>query len=423
MSTRATRSTVVSRLAAAIMLVGLAGVIAARDLLQLYLAWEVAGLVLWFALTRGPDWQGRRSWLLLALHSPGWILLAVLLLGLGLPLVPPVGGAAPPWPLPLAVGFGVVAMARAGCWPLDAWSRLAAEASGRGGRLLLGIYCLAAPVLLGKALVAAPWDSAGTWTLTLLGTAALLGAALFGGGGQRDEGRGTRDEGQGRGSGTDGQDQGQMDKGMAWTPMLVSVHAAVAVVGFGLAPASPLAAMGAVALIISGALWLACWSFSAKSAWLNLAGGWSSLLGGSLGAWAIAQAALGLRYGVVAVAVLPAWVWLALGQGRSERDEGRGTRVKVPRPSSLVPLSLIALIGLFPQALVEWVLRPIVWAMAGGVGALRGLETQWGVGLVLRSGGEAVMAALPATGMALAVGLAWVALYWLSQLVSRLVER
>src|SRR6476646_3248523 len=76
-------------LTSALLWAGLAGIILSRDLLQLYIAWEIAGLAVWLALTRGTGWRGGRRWLLLSLHSPGWILLAVLLLGLAVPLVPP----------------------------------------------------------------------------------------------------------------------------------------------------------------------------------------------------------------------------------------------------------------------------------------------------------------------------------------------
>src|SRR5205085_2672689 len=107
-------------------------------------------------------------------HSPGWILLTLMLLGFARPLVPPSGGAAQPWPLAVTVAFGLVVLMRSACWPFNAWARQAARSSGDGGALLLGLYHLAAPILLAKALVAAPWNATGTWVLALMGTVALL---------------------------------------------------------------------------------------------------------------------------------------------------------------------------------------------------------------------------------------------------------
>ncbi|HKP51399.1 MAG TPA: hypothetical protein VJ183_01975, partial [Chloroflexia bacterium] len=79
--------------------------------------------------------------------------------------------------------------------------------------------------------------------------------------------------------------------------------------------------------------------------------------------------------------------------------------------------------AVYPQALAELVLKPAVGAMAGGVGALSTLTTDWGVGLSVVSGQGATLAALPATGIALTVFLAWVALYWLKQISVRFVPK
>ena len=75
-------------------------------------------------------------------------------------------------------------------------------------------------------------------------------------------------------------------------------------------------------------------------------------------------------------------------------------------------------VGVYPQALIEWVARPAVTSMPGGVGALRELTSEWGVGVEINSPTQ-TFAALPATGMALGVALALVALYWLKLLVGR----
>ncbi len=377
-----------------LMALGLLSLAYSRDLLSLYIGWEILELALWLALR--PMWYGHKRWLLLALHSPGWLLLAILALGLAMPLVPPPGGVALPWPLPVVIALSVAVLTRSGCWPFHAWPRTAAEASGGAGATLLALYCMAAPYLLAKTLVAAPWDPTGIWALTLLGTVGLLGSVITIVG----------------------------LRGVARIPAIVSAHAAASLIGFGLSPGSPLAAMGAVALLLSGTLWIVAITITpARNTawdWIRVLGGWGTLLGSSVGVWAIAQGALGLRYGIVAVVLLPAGAMMLLDDRRRTMDE---TPLFVHRPSSIVlRLFLAALLiatGTFPQALVEWVLRPVVGAMAGGVSALRFVSSEWGVGLLVSSSDETVLAALPATGIALAVALALITLYWLRRLVRR----
>src|SRR3954468_2819186 len=65
-----------------------------RDLLLLYLGWEVVGLGLWLALTSAETNRSGRRALALALHVPGWLLLVVALLGLAPSFVAPAGGEA-----------------------------------------------------------------------------------------------------------------------------------------------------------------------------------------------------------------------------------------------------------------------------------------------------------------------------------------
>jgi hypothetical protein len=60
--------------------------------------------------------------------------------------------------------------------------------------------------------------------------------------------------------------------------------------------------------------------------------------------------------------------------------------------------------------------------MAGGVGALTGVAVDWGVGMLMRTSQGTTPAALPSTGIALAVFLASVALYWLKQLAGRVTR-
>jgi hypothetical protein len=72
---------------------------------------------------------------------------------------------------------------------------------------------------------------------------------------------------------------------------------------------------------------------------------------------------------------------------------------------------------------VEWFARPAVGAMAGGVGTTSNLVSRLGLGLVSIRPDESLSAALPATGIALAVFLAWVALYWLRGLLIAITNR
>jgi hypothetical protein len=90
---------------------------------------------------------------------------------------------------------------------------------------------------------------------------------------------------------------------------------------------------------------------------------------------------------------------------------------------SIIALIVLGLAALFPQVAVESVLRPVVQAMAGGVGALAGISPDWGVGLAVKSPDGVALAALPATGIGLALFLAMVSLYWLKRLAARLLRR
>src|SRR5439155_23222552 len=140
------------------------------------------------------------------------------------------------------------------------------------------------PFLLAKALVAAGWSPAGMWVMSLLGTLGLLAGASA----------------------------SLSLKGARRVPAIASAHAGAALVGLALAPGSPTAAAGAIALLVSGTLWITTLPGLGGAGWLAVAGGWGALLGGSVGMWAIAQAALGLGYGVIAVILLPAGALLAL---------------------------------------------------------------------------------------------------------------
>jgi hypothetical protein len=136
--------------------------------------------------------------------------------------------------------------------------------------------------------------------------------------------------------------------------------------------------------------------------------------------WLLSQGALVARYRLVAALLLPAVLFVSYYvRGESDAPPSKG-------PVRFVALLLacpLVLVVIYPQAAIEWVLRPAVGAMAGGVGVPSTLVTNWGLGLLVRSPQEVVLAAFPATGIALAVFLAWTVLYWLRGLARFVDER
>src|SRR5439155_23399474 len=140
------------------------------------------------------------------------------------------------------------------------------------------------PFLLAEGFVGAGWGPAGMWVMSLLGTLGLLAGASA----------------------------SLSLKGARRVPAIASAHAGAAIVGLALAPGSPTAAAGAIALLVSGTLWVVTLPGVGQAGWLGAVGGWGALLGGSVGVWAIAQGALDLGYGVIAVVLLPAGALLAL---------------------------------------------------------------------------------------------------------------
>jgi hypothetical protein len=196
------------------------------------------------------------------------------------------------------------------------------------------------------------------------------------------------------------------------------VVAAVAIVGMGVAAVSPVAAMGAVLLVALGAFLPLLSALDENEQWWTWVRS-AAVAASTAGVWMVVQGALGSRYAVTAVVVLPALV-LVGGYGAVKRTES-GTGVhKGVLIAALVGLGAMAV---YPQAGVEWFARPAVGAMAGGVGASSGLVTEWGLGLVARGPAELLTAALPATGIAVAAFVAWVGLYWLRGLVAAFVKR
>lgn len=254
-----------------------------------------------------------------------------------------------------------------------------------GNEALAGLYVLFMPALLARALVAAPWEPVGIWTLALLGTIGLLaaiGAAVF-------SFKRTR------------------------AAALAFALASVATIAFGLAPGSPLAAAGGLAAILAGSLWVP----------LAVAGIWGRyrafilLIGAFAGVWLISQAALNMGYGVVTALMLPSLLALTLVLSRKETSKDNFSRAAIAS-GSLIALILITG-ATYPQIVMQMVLRPAVQTMAGGVPALSTLRVDPGVGLLVLAPQGTILASLPATGIAVAVLLAFVTLYWLKKLLMR----
>ena len=236
---------------------------------------------------------------------------------------------------------------------------------------------VAAPYLLAKALVAAPWGPVGAWGLVLVGTVGLLASTLL-----------------------------AVRGGELSVQHIAPALSAIAMLAFGLSTGSPLAAAGAVAILLVGALVMG----AGANAW--------HLAGALPGIWLISQGAAGLGYGVVVGVLLPAVAVVALplrGLGQAPPRVSS----KIGRGAALIGAVAVLLFAVYPQLVVEGLLRPAVGAMAGGVGAPVSLMSDWGTGLVVRSPQETLSAALPATGMAVAVFLAWVVLYWVRWLAER----
>jgi hypothetical protein len=363
-----------------VMILALGAAAYARHPLLLYAAWEAAGISLWLALSSMRP-GGLSVWSALTLHASGWPLLLMLILGVVYPFAPPFGGDVQPWPAVVALSLVVVALIRSGSWPFGGWVRVIAAAYGGAGEALTALFCAAAPILLAKALVAAPWDSAGVWVVTLLGTASLVGLAAA------------------RLSG--------LSERTLYLPGAVS---AATVTGFGLASGSPLAAAGALAIMLVGLVYAALGTERPP-------GAAAALAGGAVGVWLVSQGALSLGYGLAGAVLLPALLLCLAAAAYRLTQVGKYT-YSVPWVAAMIALALAAS---YPQLVVETVLRNGVSAMAGGVGTLSALSTDWGVGLAVRSAQGVVTAALPSTGIALAVFLSAVCLYWLKRLARGIV--
>jgi hypothetical protein len=253
---------------------------------------------------------------------------------------------------------------------------------------LAGLYVLFMPALLAKALVAAPWEPVGVWALALLGTIGLLGAI------------------------------GAVVFSFRRTNVAVLAFAlaSITMVAFGLAPGSPLAAAGGLAIMLIGSLWV---PLAGVQTWGQYRA-FTLVIGAFAGVWLISQAALNMGYGVVVALMLPSLLALMLVIARNEISKDTLSRAAIASGSFIALLLIIG--ATYPQILVQVVLRPAVQSMAGGVPALSTLRVDPGVGLLVFAPQGTILASLPATGIAVAVLLAFVTLYWLKKLVMRLAR-
>lgn len=347
----------------------------AREPWMFYIGWEVFGASLWLALRAVSREQASGRFALL-LNASGWPLLVMILLGLTPAFAPPVGGVASEWPLPLAGALGLSAFIRGGCRPFDGWIKRFGQGQVAP---LFGLYMASAPFVMAKALVAAPWGPLGTWALTLLGVIGFLG--------------GIRSSHSG---------------GRAAVSGIVSIWAAASIIGLGLAARSPLAAAGGVALMLTGIVGVAP-SFGERNRGIA-----PFLLAATVpGVWLLAQGSLDAGYGLIAAIALPGMAF-AIFQKAGNGSAPGGYRLPI--------ILYCLLLAAYPQIIVALALGPAIQAMAGGVGALTSLVSDWGAGLSVNSQGEATLASLPASGMAAAVLLALITLYWLRRLSARVIR-
>ncbi|MDQ5824272.1 MAG: hypothetical protein M3441_08670 [Chloroflexota bacterium] len=357
--------------------VGLVVYAYAQNILVLFAGWALVGAGIVIILEETEDFtnNGRamRSWL----DPAGALAIVAILTGLRA-FTPPAGGVAEPW-LPLAVGAATLAVLFTAARGFVKGRQFEGQEEGqRPNAPLVALYALAAPCLLAKMLVAAPWHLVGSWLLVLVGMLVVLGSAYLAYASQQ------RDS----------------------TQSFASTLAGVSIVGFGIAANSPLAAVGATWVMLMGLPYIVVRGWR----WAEVV----TLLGMVPGLWMVSQAALDAGYEVVAALLLPAYVLVAALTIANTLETARDWRL-----TGIVAVALSLLAIALPQVVVETMLRPAVRTMAGGVGALTTLGVDWGVGMLVRTLQGTAQAALPATGVALAVFLAAVVLYWLKQLAGR----
>lgn len=303
--------------------------------------------------------------------------------------LPPAGGVTQSWDPLVTVAATLAVMIAAQCWPFRYLSTFNSPLSTPVSfpfstpLSLEALYSLAVPTILAKMLVAAPLAPVGAWAMVALGMVALLGSTytFYVSGEVR---------------------------------LTTSALTGIIIVGLGLAPTSPVAAAGAIWLMLTGLL-LAMAGDTASSWKFMRSSQVFTMLAGLPGVWLISQGALDTSYGVVAAFLLPAYALLMLRQMRVDPTiSGKAQAI------TAFTILLATTATVYPQLPLEGIVRPVVGAMPGGVGTLSALASDWGVGLALRSAQETALAGLPATGIAVGVFLAAVSLYWLKQLLARL---
>jgi hypothetical protein len=314
-------------------------------------------------------------WRIEAAISPA-IVVIVLAITTGLPeFAPPAGGVAAPWRAVAAMAGVLVVASGIGWGLLGARQPAGSDGEGEERTALPALYALATSYILAKMLVAAPWDALGAWLLVLLGTLVLLAGVYI----------------------------AYTAQGRQRTKAFACALVGVSLTGFGIAANSPLAAAGAVWVLLAGLLWLAGRGWRGAEV--------TAILAVLPGLWMVSQAALDTGYGTVAALLLPAYVLLA-----ALVTSGAPRPYPAWRWWGFVPVPLAVVATAMPQIVEETLVRPAVRTLAGGVGALTSLAVDWGLGMLVRTSQGTTPAALPATGIALAVFLAAVALYWLKQL-------
>lgn len=361
---------------ACLLLIGLLLAAYAREPLILSLGWEIAGLG--GAAHLYTRQQGKSRAVVAALvHGPGLLLLVPTLLGRLSALAPPKGGVLQGWHLEIALLMGIAVCAAT---LIPTLIPTATSLNVQHPDWTLSLYATCAPFILAKMLVGGRWDAWGIWTLALLGTLGLLAVTW------------------------------QSIRNASGTSMPVVALTMISIIGFGLASTSPTAALGSMLLLI-----LAVLLASISQGLLRLSHSNALVLAGSAaGLWLIAQAALSARYGLISVLALPALLLVAAIESRKDQPAWH----KATRPIVILVTILLFLTATYPQAAIEWLARPAVGAMAGGVAAPVDLARNWGVGLQVVSPAELTLASLPATGITLTVFLAWVFLNYIKRLAT-----
>jgi hypothetical protein len=346
----------------------------AHNMVVLAAGWALVGVGTWVShnLSGTP---GLTNLSLSTALSPA-IVIAVLALLTGFPaFVPPVGGVAEAWRATAAIGAALAVAFTTGTGLLDRKEPPRNGVEPAAVMPLKMLYGMATPYVLAKMLVPAPWEPVGAWLLVLVGMLTVL-IGLY---------------------------EGFVSQGRQVEKAFCYVLVGIILAGFGIAANSPLAAAGATWVMLLG---LPCIVVRGRR-WAEVA----AMLAVVPGLWMVSQAALDTGYGVVAALLLPAYLLLAGGIFSGTSEAARGWRWL-----GAVVIVVSAIAAALPQIVVEFMLRPAVRTMAGGVGALTTVGIDWGVGMLVRTPQGTVPAALPATGLALAIFLAAVALYWLKQL-------